>query len=349
MENQDNDNTYQDELDSSCVEDTETASEVSSSQDRNEEPEIWDVEEIPVVSTRCFEDDQRIPGDILGMSGDQVLRQAAVSDNQLRPPQNIVNLGGNILELPFPVKLWMIVEDDTIQSVSWSNNGDSIIIEEELFQGEVLQRTDADRIFETDSLKTFIRLLHLHGFNKIGLSSSCDIPGKKRVKVYCNPNFLKDQPHLIDNIQRKSKRRATPFPDSTMAALQGKMMVSLGHLPQVHTSKSTQEVDPDVEMKVTTQGPDNAQSSMSMSNIYQSLVETYNISERCGQREESMPRNSIFESATNEKVQDLEISSSLPMSSTGNSMMALCNNSANENSDDEDEPEEGPSDYYCEL
>ncbi|XP_054977074.1 heat shock transcription factor, X-linked member 3 [Sorex araneus] len=343
MENQDNDNTYQDELDSSWDEDTETVYEISSSQDLNEEPEIWDVEEIPV-----FVFSSHVPRNILGMSGDQVSREAANPDNHVRP-QNIINIGGNILELPFPVKLWMIVEDDTIQSVNWSENGDSIIIDEELFQGEVLQRTDADRIFETDSLKTFIQLLHLHGFNKIGLSSSSDIPGKKRVKVYHNPNFLKDQPDLVDNIQRKSNRRRTPLPESTIATLKGKMMVPLGHLPQVHTGNSTQEVDPDLEMKVTTQGSDNPQSSTSVSNIYPSLVETCNTSEICEQREEGIPSNSVFESVTNEKVQDPEMSSSLPMSSTGDSMTASCNNSKDENSDDEDEPEEGPSDYYCEL
>lgn len=56
------------------------------------------------------------------------------------------------MQFPFPLKLWMLVEDDTIESAYWSQNGKSNVIDEDLFQREVLQCTDPERIFETDSL-----------------------------------------------------------------------------------------------------------------------------------------------------------------------------------------------------
>ena len=52
-----------------------------------------------------------------------------------------------------------------------------VVIEADLFQTEVLQRTGADQIFETESIKSFIRELNLYGFSKI--RPSCHSTGKK--------------------------------------------------------------------------------------------------------------------------------------------------------------------------
>lgn len=70
------------------------------------------------------------------------------------PNQHAASVEGNraMLGLPFPRKLSMIGEDDTFSSVCW-NDGDTVIIEEDLFQREVLSQKGTDRIFETDSLK----------------------------------------------------------------------------------------------------------------------------------------------------------------------------------------------------
>ena len=42
-----------------------------------------------------------------------------------------------------------------------------VVIKADLFQTEVLQCRGADRIFKTDSIKTFICELNLDGFRKI--------------------------------------------------------------------------------------------------------------------------------------------------------------------------------------
>ena len=76
-----------------------------------------------------------------------------------------------ILGLSFPRKLWRIVEDAAFTSVHWNNEGDTVVIEADLFQIEVLQRRGMDQIFETDSIKSFIRELNLYGFRKVRPSS----------------------------------------------------------------------------------------------------------------------------------------------------------------------------------
>ena len=46
-----------------------------------------------------------------------------------------------------------------------------MVIEADLFQMEVLQCRGMDQIFETDSIKSFIRELHLYGLRKVRPSS----------------------------------------------------------------------------------------------------------------------------------------------------------------------------------
>ena len=65
----------------------------------------------------------------------------------------------------------MIMENAAFTSVHWNDEGDMVVIEADLFQMEVLQRRGTDQIFETDSIKSFIRELNLYGFRKICPSS----------------------------------------------------------------------------------------------------------------------------------------------------------------------------------
>ena len=55
----------------------------------------------------------------------------------------------------------MIMEDAAFTSVHWNKKGDTVVIEADLFQKEVLQHRGTNRIFETDSIKSFIRELNL--------------------------------------------------------------------------------------------------------------------------------------------------------------------------------------------
>ncbi|XP_004417544.1 PREDICTED: uncharacterized protein LOC101386959 [Odobenus rosmarus divergens] len=98
------------------------------------------------------------------------------------PNLGAANVGQNILGLSFPRKLWSTVEDNAFTSVRWDDDGDTVIIDEDLFQREVLHRRGPERIFETDSLKGFIRLINLYGFSKIRPDSpSVRAPGNERM------------------------------------------------------------------------------------------------------------------------------------------------------------------------
>jgi hypothetical protein len=49
----------------------------------------------------------------------------------------------------------------------WNDDGNTVIIDVDLFQREILSQRGAERIFETDSLKMFICQLNLHRFSKM--------------------------------------------------------------------------------------------------------------------------------------------------------------------------------------
>lgn len=127
--------------------------------------------------------------EIQGTHGEKAMSQGPGPQDNPQPQdpnQGAASVEGDraILGLPFPRKLWMIVEDDTFPSVRWNDDGDTVIIEEDLFQREVLSRKGAEPIFETDSLKTFIRLMNLYGFSKIRPNEpSVYSPGNKRMMV----------------------------------------------------------------------------------------------------------------------------------------------------------------------
>ncbi|KAK1335871.1 hypothetical protein QTO34_003669 [Cnephaeus nilssonii] len=69
--------------------------------------------------------------------------------------------------MTFPRKLWKIVESDQFKSIWWDENGTSVVINEDLFKKEVLERKAPFRIFKTDSMNSLLRQLNLYGFSKI--------------------------------------------------------------------------------------------------------------------------------------------------------------------------------------
>ncbi|XP_004468282.1 heat shock transcription factor, X-linked member 3-like [Dasypus novemcinctus] len=156
-----------------------------------------------------------------------------------------VEENNDILGLTFPRKLWMLVENDAFRSVYWSENGDSVIIDADLFQTEILQRSGAERIFETDSSKSFIRQLNLYGFSKIRQTdSSAHSQENKRMMIYRNSNFKRDNPLLLQNIQRKGNFKNTAEPViSSPAPKRKKQAAATRHSPRIHKNNPTEEAD----------------------------------------------------------------------------------------------------------
>ena len=69
--------------------------------------------------------------------------------------------------MTFPRKLWKILESDQLKSVLWVENGTCVVINEELFKKEIFDIKAPYRIFQSDSIKSFVRQLNLYGFSKI--------------------------------------------------------------------------------------------------------------------------------------------------------------------------------------
>ncbi|XP_060230666.1 heat shock transcription factor, X-linked member 3-like [Meriones unguiculatus] len=110
----------------------------------------------------------------------------------------------DLLSLPFPRKLWIIVQNEAFESVSWNEEGDAILIKIDLFQREVLHRKGTKKIFETDSLNTFIHQLNLYGFRNIYPEASTVSSGENgRIMMYCNVNFQRDKPALLEYLWGK--------------------------------------------------------------------------------------------------------------------------------------------------
>ena len=97
--------------------------------------------------------------------------QAFTADQKTNVPGSFSEEGtgkANIFSsLSFPQKLWLLVESDEFKSIWWGHCGKCIVIAEEMFKAEVLEKRSPLRIFETESMKSFIHQLNLYGFTKM--------------------------------------------------------------------------------------------------------------------------------------------------------------------------------------
>ncbi|XP_072599623.1 heat shock transcription factor, X-linked-like [Vulpes vulpes] len=142
--------------------------------------------------------------------------QALAQEPLLKRPRTVEDVlsvaGGNLLCLPFPKKLWRLVNSSRFTSIWWEKDGTSIGLNEELFQKEILEQDGPDKVFETDCTKSFIRQLNLYGFSQLDQdvhTSVClssyftrgvglgAVRVLSKLQFYSSPLFRKDCPHLL--------------------------------------------------------------------------------------------------------------------------------------------------------
>uniref|UniRef100_A0A4W2HHP4 HSF-type DNA-binding domain-containing protein n=2 Tax=Bos TaxID=9903 RepID=A0A4W2HHP4_BOBOX len=187
--------------------------------------------------------------EVLEKQGEQPESQDRRLQDNL-PPQGLnpkMAKEEDILGLSFPRKLWRIVEDAAFTSACWNDEENMVVIEEDLFRMEILQRRGMDQIFETDSIKSFISELNLYEFRKIhplGCSA-----GKKMMMIYPNCNFQRDKPLLLQNIWRKGDPRTTaqPTASATATTKTKKLAVATRQSPRLHHNQCTQEAGKKVQ------------------------------------------------------------------------------------------------------
>ncbi|XP_016069410.1 PREDICTED: heat shock transcription factor, X-linked-like [Miniopterus natalensis] len=198
--------------------------------------------------------------------GDQAASQDPSPQDNLQPQdpnRGAANVEGNILlGLSFPRKFWRIVEDDAFTSVCWNVDGDTVIIEEDLFQREVLCRRGKEQIFESDSLKTFISLLNLHGFSKICPADSSVCSPGDNMMIYRHCNFQRDKPWLIENIKTKGNLMTHACPGtSTTLPKRKKKLAPTRHSPRIHHKNGTKEAEGKAQKKASrARGPSGTRS-----------------------------------------------------------------------------------------
>uniref|UniRef100_H0VWR6 HSF-type DNA-binding domain-containing protein n=1 Tax=Cavia porcellus TaxID=10141 RepID=H0VWR6_CAVPO len=125
-----------------------------------------------------------------------------------KQPEAIEEGGASTAALSFPRKLWSVVENEAFKSVGWNEDGDAVVIQVNLFQREMLDQRDPQRIFEADDLKSFTDQLRLYGFRQIRAPGSQAQPwGAERMMTYHNSNFQRGKPELLENIWRKGDLR----------------------------------------------------------------------------------------------------------------------------------------------
>ncbi|XP_036299094.1 heat shock transcription factor, X-linked member 3-like [Pipistrellus kuhlii] len=160
--------------------------------------------------------------------------------------QRATNVEGNniLYGLSFPRKLWRIMEDDAFQSVCWNEDGDTVIIKANLFQREVLCRRGKEQIFESNSLKSFIRLMNLHGFSKIRPDDSSVCSPRNKIMIYQNRNFQRDKPWHLLNIKAKGDQMARVCSGTSASpAKRKKKMAPTRRSPRLYQEESKKEAE----------------------------------------------------------------------------------------------------------
>ncbi|XP_005405570.1 PREDICTED: heat shock transcription factor, Y-linked-like [Chinchilla lanigera] len=129
----------------------------------------------------------------------------------------------DFLSLNFPRKLWKLVESEKFKSIGWDEAGTSIVINEELFIKEVLERKSPCRIFETTSMQSLVRQLNLYGFSKLKqtfqrsasladfLAEENEASVLNKLQFYRHPNFKRGYPQLLVRMKRRVRiKKACP-------------------------------------------------------------------------------------------------------------------------------------------
>ncbi|XP_074701845.1 LOW QUALITY PROTEIN: heat shock factor protein 5 [Strix aluco] len=119
----------------------------------------------------------------------------------------------------FPAKLWRLVNSPRVQSICWDARGEGLIIDQPLFEREVLGMgpggdgaSGAAGLFKTKSFASLTRQFNLYGFRKLGETSS--VAGGRQdggggspgpLHRFYSPHFLRDHPDLLVRVKRLTK------------------------------------------------------------------------------------------------------------------------------------------------
>ncbi|KAF7206615.1 heat shock factor protein 5 [Nothobranchius furzeri] len=97
----------------------------------------------------------------------------------------------------FPAKLWVMANDPTNGAVSWSSSGEGLVIDQSLFESQILSPHNT---FKTANFTSIVRQLNLYGFKKKDMPTVTN--DSTSTHFYDNPNFKRGHPELLVNLKR---------------------------------------------------------------------------------------------------------------------------------------------------
>lgn len=116
----------------------------------------------------------------------------------------------------FPAKLWRVVNNPDVSAIVWGSQGETIIIDEDLFEKQLPPPRDSTvnghQAFATLTFQSFIRQLYAYGFRKAHSPS----PTQSNIYQFFHPDFKKDKPQLLSRVRRnhpKCRRRPNILPE----------------------------------------------------------------------------------------------------------------------------------------
>ncbi|KAM8982765.1 heat shock factor protein 5-like [Ara ararauna] len=199
--------------------------------------------------------------------GPALARQPVERERPVRP------LAGSAMEgqrLPgavnpehFPGRLWQLVNSPRCGSVRWDARGEGLLIDQRLFERELLGAGPAGegaapggRFFKTRNFASFVRQLNLYGFRKLGPGPLQEPAGGDGgssagpLLHFHSPHFRRDRPELLVRLKRLTSANKAKLaaglelpsrpaqrcqrPPSTLGEAARPGLVTVGQAPQPH-------------------------------------------------------------------------------------------------------------------
>ncbi|XP_011691725.1 PREDICTED: heat shock factor protein 1-like isoform X2 [Wasmannia auropunctata] len=135
---------------------------------------------------------------------------------------------------PFVAKLWIMLQKPEYNDwISWSPNGDSLIVKnQEVFTKKL------SNYFKHRKMPSFVRQLNMYGFHKKVSPEMGGLKCDKDEMEFANPYFRRDQPHLAQNIKRKVPAKKNQVTNSVTYPIRTEMDQILD---EVRTLKGRQD------------------------------------------------------------------------------------------------------------
>ncbi|NXK91363.1 HSF5 protein, partial [Formicarius rufipectus] len=122
----------------------------------------------------------------------------------------------------FPAKLWLLVNNPRVRSVRWDARGEGLLIDQALFERELLGGAASEaEFFKTKHFGSIVRQLNLYGFHKLAVEPADSAAGPSLGPGaaagnkpgspdgprhhFWNPHFRHNRPDLLARIKRLTK------------------------------------------------------------------------------------------------------------------------------------------------